>query len=66
MAGTEIYENILHKYKNHSFTPSTLPIAPCLKIKIKTQRSRNKIIPRPLEKQYANEPLSSPWYENQL
>jgi len=66
MAGTKIHENILHKYEKHSFTPSTLPIVPCLKIKIKTQRSRNKIIPRPLKKQYANEPLRSPRYENQL
>jgi len=64
VAGTQIYENILHKYENHSFNPSTLPTVPFFKIKIKIQRSRNKITPRPLEKQYANEPLSSPRYEN--
>jgi len=66
MAGTQIYKNILHKYENHSFTRLTLPIVQCLKIKIKPPRSRNMITPRPLEKQYANEPLRSPRYENQL
>ena len=67
MAGTQIYENILHKSADHSFIHSfDFADRPVFEIKIKTQRSGYKIIPRPLEKHYANEPLSSPRYETQL